>query len=224
MEEDGAGRDRAPAGHRVAGAGDGALTGAGDRALTGVGDGALTDAGLVVAIARGRAGALSEAYRRHSSAVYRLASRLCGAALAEDVAQDVFLALWRAPQAFDPGRGPLRSYLLVQARGRAVDLWRSETARRAREAATRTAPTEGHDVEAEMLARQAADRVWALLSHLPEPNRQAILLAWFGEHTYRQVAALLHRPEGTVKSHIRSGLAQLRAEMADEGHVSASGT
>src|SRR5437870_9896859 len=90
-----------------------------------------SDATLVVAIGRWRQDALAEAYRRHAGAVFALARRLLPAvALAEEVVQEVFLRLWNVPDKFDPSRGSLRSYLLAQTHGRAVDLLRSETSRR----------------------------------------------------------------------------------------------
>ena len=87
-----------------------------------------SDAQLVVAAALGRDDALAEIYRRHGGAVIGLARRVTGsAAEAEDVTQDVFLRLWHHPDRFDPTRGSLRTFLLTQCHGRAVDLVRSST-------------------------------------------------------------------------------------------------
>jgi len=92
-----------------------------------------SDAALVVAIARYHQDALAEVYRRHAGAVFGLARRLLSErTLAEEVVQEVFLRLWNDPERYDPSRGTLRSYLLAQTHGRAVDLRRSEGARRAR--------------------------------------------------------------------------------------------
>jgi len=102
----------------------------------------LSDAQLVTSIARYSEVALAEAYRRHGGAVFGLARRvLQNATEAEDVAQEVFLRLWNEPDRFDPTRGSLRSFLLAQAHGRAVDAIRSSNSRRARESrdAIRTA-------------------------------------------------------------------------------------
>src|SRR3954467_10134924 len=93
-----------------------------------------SDAALVVAIGRWRQEALAEAYRRHGGAVFALARRLLAdATLAEEVVQEVFLRLWTLPDRFDAERGSLRSFLLAQSHGRAVDLLRSESSRRRRE-------------------------------------------------------------------------------------------
>ncbi|MDA8210094.1 MAG: sigma-70 family RNA polymerase sigma factor [Actinomycetota bacterium] len=88
------------------------------------------DAELVVLIASGSQEALVEVYRRHVGYVYGVALRVVGpGALAEEVAQDVFLALWRQPDRYDPSRSPLRGYLAMMASRRAIDRLRSEAAR-----------------------------------------------------------------------------------------------
>jgi RNA polymerase sigma-70 factor, ECF subfamily len=178
-----------------------------------------SDAVLVVAISRYQERALAEAYRRHAGAVYALSRRLLRApALAEEVVQEVFLRLWNKPARFDPERGSLRSYLLTQCHGRSVDLLRSETSRRAREErdAARTAEA-GYDLEREVVDLAVGEHVKDALIALPEDERRAIALAYFGGHTYREVADLLDQPEGTVKSRIRSGLLKLRSELATAG-------
>ena len=178
-----------------------------------------SDAVLVVAISRSRQDALAEAYRRHAGAVLALARRLLvDAMLAEEVVQEVFLRLWNQPEKFDPERGALRSYLLTQCHGRSVDLLRSETSRRVREErdARRTAES-GYDLEHEVVDLTMAERVKEALEELPEGERQAIALAYFGGHTYREVAELLDEPEGTIKSRIRSGLRRLHSDLVGAG-------
>jgi RNA polymerase sigma-70 factor (ECF subfamily) len=178
-----------------------------------------SDAVLVVAISRYRQEALAEAYRRHAGAVFALARRLLiDAALAEEVVQEVFLRLWNTPERFDPERGSLRSYVLAQCHGRSVDLLRSETSRRRREERDirRTAES-GYDLEHEVLDLSVGERVKEALTMLPDGERAAIALAYFGGHTYREVAEMLDEPEGTVKSRIRAGLKRMRAELAGAG-------
>ncbi|MEO6121013.1 MAG: sigma-70 family RNA polymerase sigma factor [Acidimicrobiales bacterium] len=178
----------------------------------------LSDGGLVVAIGRDREDALAEAYRRHAGAVFALARRvLSDVVAAEEVVQEVFLRLWSAPDKFDPGRGSLRSYLLAQSHGRAVDLLRSEGSRRRREEreARQTAEA-GYDLEREVWDLTVADRVKEAVAVLPGEERRAIELAYFGGHTYREVATLLGQPEGTVKSRIRAGLRRMREVMTAE--------
>lgn len=180
---------------------------------------ALSDAGLVVAISRYRQEALAEAYRRHAGAVFGLARRLLSdPVLAEEVLQEVFLRLWDKPDRFDPERGSLRSFLLAQCHGRSVDLLRSETSRRRREERElRQTAESGYDLEHEVWDLAVAERVQHSVKALPEQERRAIELAYFGGHTYREVASLLHEPEGTVKSRIRSGLKRLRQDLVDVG-------
>jgi RNA polymerase sigma-70 factor, ECF subfamily len=177
----------------------------------------LTDAGLVVALSRYNQEALAEAYRRHAGAVYGLARRLLiDDALAEEIVQEVFLRLWNRPERFDPGRGALRSYLLAQCHGRAVDLLRSEQARRRREDRdARRAAAGGYDVELQVWDLAVAERMRDALATLPDVERTAIELAYYGGHSYREVAELLDEPEGTIKSRIRSGLRRLRPALVD---------
>ena len=178
-----------------------------------------SDPALVVAIARFRDDALAEAFRRHAGAVFALARRLLSdPAPAEEDVQEVFLRLWNSPDRFDPERGSLRSFLLAQAHGRAVDMLRSETSRRRREERdARSAATTGYDIEHEVLDLAVADQMKGVMGELPVDERRAIELAYFGGHTYRQVAVLLDQPEGTVKSRIRTGLRRMRDGLAREG-------
>jgi RNA polymerase sigma-70 factor, ECF subfamily len=180
---------------------------------------AASDATLVIAIGRYRQDALAEAFRRHAGAVFGLARRLVGDdALAEEVVQEVFLRLWQQPDKFDADRGSLRSYLLAQSHGRAVDLLRSESARRRREERdARYTAEAGYDLEHEVWDLAVAERVQAAIQELPENERRAIELAYFKGHTYREVAVLLGEPEGTVKSRIRAGMRRMRQGLADAG-------
>lgn len=178
-----------------------------------------SDATLVVSIGRYHEDALAEVYRRHAGAVFALSRRLLAdRTLAEEIVQEVFLRLWNDPDRFDPQRGSLRSYLLAQCHGRSVDLIRSESSRRRREEKELTLAAEaGYDVEHEVWDLAVSDRVKGALRELPEGEREAILLAYFGGHTYREVADLLDTPEGTVKSRIRSGLKRMRGDLVAVG-------
>ena len=179
----------------------------------------VSDAQLVTSIARYSEVALAEAYRRHGGAVFGLAKRvLLNPTEAEDVTQEVFLRLWNQPDRFDPARGSLRSFLLAQAHGRAVDSVRSTSSRRQREArdAMRTAEA-AYDMQREVWDLAVADHVARAMGELPEEERRAIELAYFDGRTYREVARLLDEPEGTVKSRIRNGMRRMRAVLTDAG-------
>ena len=179
----------------------------------------VSDAQLVTSIARYSEVALAEAYRRHGGAVFGLAKRvLQNPTEAEDVTQEVFLRLWNQPDRFDPDRGSLRSFLLAQAHGRAVDAVRSSSSRRARESrdALRTAGAE-YDMQHEVWDLAVAEQVAHAMGELPDEERRAIELAYFDGRTYREVAQLLDQPEGTVKSRIRNGRRRMSAVLADAG-------
>jgi RNA polymerase sigma-70 factor (ECF subfamily) len=178
-----------------------------------------SDAQLVVAIGRFRHDALAEVYRRHAPAAFGLARRIISdGALAEEVVQEVFLRLWNEPDRFDATRGSLRTYLLTQVHGRSVDAIRAEASRRAREEReARLTAESSYDLEREVWDLTQAEHVRDALSRLAETERRAIELAYFGGHTYREVAVLLGEPEGTVKSRIRAGLSRLRGVLVESG-------
>jgi RNA polymerase sigma-70 factor (ECF subfamily) len=179
----------------------------------------VSDAQLVTSIARYSEVALAEAYRRHGGAVYGLARRvLNNTAEAEDVTQEVFLRLWNQPDRFDASRGSLRSFLLAQSHGRAVDAVRSLNSRRLREVKDgRQSVNTEYDMQHEVWDLAVADHVTKALGVLPEEERKVIELAYFEGRTYVEVAQLLGQPEGTVKSRIRNGMRRMRAILVEAG-------
>jgi RNA polymerase sigma-70 factor (ECF subfamily) len=180
-----------------------------------------SDAVLIVAVGRWRQDALAEIYRRHAGAAFALARRvLASREDAEEVVQEVFVRLWNHPERFDPARGSLRSFLLAQVHSRAIDGLRSDTARRAREdRSSRLTATRDYDVELEAADMIVAENVRAALHVLTDNERKAIELAYFGGHTYSEVATMLQTPTGTVKGRMRAALTKLRRELAAAGVV-----
>jgi RNA polymerase sigma-70 factor, ECF subfamily len=179
---------------------------------------AASDSVLAIATAKGDRHALAEIYRRHGGPVFRLAQRLLhDDRLAEEVVQDVFVTFWQQPDRFDPERGQLRSFLLMKGHSRSVDSLRAEWSRRNRDhrdANDKTVQTrQTYDLEREVIDLDLADRVSKALNLLPDDERRSISLAYFGGHTYRDVAQILGQPEGTVKSRIRSGLKSMRKHL-----------
>src|SRR3954451_6562833 len=160
-------------------------------------------------------------YDEHAGAVYGAALRVLGnPAAAQDVAQDVFLRLWRRPGAFDARRGDLGAYLRLMARSRALDLWR--TAQAGGRATDRLKIAAGRDeARPEEQPAPSAERdeegrtVRAALQALPEAQREAVVLAYWGGLTAGEIAARSGVPVGTAKSRVRLGLQRMRAELAE---------
>ncbi len=166
---------------------------------------------LLERMSAGDESALRALVERYGPLVFGVTRRvLVDAALAEEIAQDTFLTLWRKPEMFDARRSSLASFLALVARNKAVDAVRKEESRRrtrqraAAEAAVTVAAEEPIDDVVER--RVLVDA----LNRLPEGQREALMLAYFGGRTYREVAEELGIPEGTVKSRMREGLARLR--------------
>jgi RNA polymerase sigma-70 factor (ECF subfamily) len=162
-------------------------------------------------------GALAEAYDTWSGLIYSLAVEITGDhAAAEDVTQDVFVRLWERPDAYDPQRGTLRSWLCMQARSRALDLTRRRRTRARYQAA---APAAGDQAEIDETVMWKAETgvVRDAVLALPAPQREAVMLAFYDGYTYREVANQLNIPEGTAKSRLRVALAAVAGRLAAEG-------
>jgi RNA polymerase sigma-70 factor (ECF subfamily) len=168
--------------------------------------------GVLAAAVVGRHGdAYAEICRRHGASVTAAVQMMLGVgSLCDDVVEDVFVEFWISPTSFDPNRGSLLGFLRLKARGRSIDLLRSEAARRRREIEdvyVTSAAAQGAD--AALLATEAAATVRRAVALLPAREREVVYLAFFEGLTYRAVALRLDLAEGTVKSRIRSGLRRL---------------
>lgn len=164
---------------------------------------------------RGDQSAFAELYDALSPLVYGVVLKVVrDPSQSEEVAQEVFVELWRLAARFEPSRGSVRSWAATMAHRRAIDRVRSEQASRDR--ATRDAARampDHDDVVAEVESNLDQIRVRRALVQLSPLQREAVELAWFGGHTYREVAVLLDVAEGTVKTRIRDGMIRLRDEL-----------
>lgn len=173
------------------------------------------DAALAAKLMAREESALSEVIDLYGGMVNGMARRIVAdATLAEEVAQDVFVALWRRPGAFDPERGSLKTFLATLARNKSVDLVRREqTARRTKESLIQEFPSTvtSHEFTGALDSRA---EIQGALAAISGEQREAIALAYFGGRTYREVAEELAIPEGTAKTRLRDGLAKMRVALS----------
>jgi RNA polymerase sigma factor (sigma-70 family) len=181
----------------------------------------LRDGQLVELVAQKDAGALEALYDRYGRAAYSLARRiLTEETLAQDVVQEVFLSLWRNAGRFDAGRGTVATYLLSMTHHRAVDVVRrEENLRRWRtsDEGLELEPDPKARVEDDVVASERRAEVRAALVELPAAQREALLLAYFGGYTQREVAALVGVPLGTVKTRMAAGMRKMKEALQDAG-------
>ena len=185
----------------------------------------LSDEALVALVARGDEPALAELYDRVGRIAYGLALRIVrDERLAEDAVQEGMLAVWRTAASFRAERAKASTWILTLVHRRAVDLVRREERRRAEplpeEIPTRTGDTGTPTDEAAWL-RYERERVQAALAKLPDTQREAIELAYYGGYSQSELAERLGVPLGTIKSRMFAGLARLR-ELLDESQQEGS--
>ncbi len=182
----------------------------------------LRDGQLVELVAERDAGALEALYGRYGRPAYSLARRiLAEETLAQDVVQEVFLSLWRDAGRFDAGRGTVATYLLSMTHHRAVDVVRREENLRRWRTSDEGLELEADPkvrVEDEVLTSERRAEVRAALGELRAAQREALLLAYFGGYTQREVAALVGVPLGTVKTRMAAGMRRMKAALRDAGH------
>jgi len=181
----------------------------------------LDDAALIALVAKRDEAALTALYDRYSRLVFSVAVRVVGQRqLAEDVTLDTFQNVWQAAGSFRRERGRLATWLMSVARHRAIDELRRLGAR-----------PEGNSVElGEGVEKSAArsdsveDLVWLdqrraavrrALAELPDPQRRALELAYFGGLTQQEIAERLNTPLGTIKTRMRMGMQKLRRALDD---------
>ena len=177
----------------------------------------LSDEALVALAARADDGALAELYDRFGHVAYGLALRIVrDPALAEDAVQEAFLTIWRSASRFVPERAKARTWILTLVHRRAVDVVRREQPRRA-EPIELALPASADVTEDEAWLRLQRARVQDALRRLPDQQREALELAYYGGFTQSELAERLGEPLGTIKSRMFAGLARLRELLADAG-------
>ena len=175
----------------------------------------LSDEAVVALVARSDETALAELYDRFGRAAYGLARRMLrDDSLAEDAVQEGFLAVWRNAAKFMPERAKASTWILTLVHRRAVDIVRREQRRRADSLELAPEPTSAAADESAWLRLQR-ERVQAALSQLPDQQREALELAYYGGFTQSELAERLGQPIGTIKSRMFTGLARLRELLAD---------
>jgi RNA polymerase sigma factor (sigma-70 family) len=176
----------------------------------------LSDEALVALVGRSDESALAELYDRVGGQAYGLAYRvLRDEALAEDAVQEAFLGLWRSAASFVPERAKASTWILTLVHRRAVDLVRREQRRRTEPLEGAPEPRAASSEEAAWL-RLDRERVQGALAQLPDQQREAIELAYYGGYTQSELAERLGQPLGTIKSRMFAGLSRLR-ELLEEG-------
>src|SRR5215467_2170973 len=172
----------------------------------------VSDAEIIGRIYSGDEGAMALLYDRYSNVVYAVALRvLSDGSAAEDILQDVFMQLWRNPQAFNASRGSLAAWLAVIARNRAIDQLRKK---RPEVEAAETVISVDPELESAADRSQAIEKVRAVLAGMPEEQRAALEMAFFEGLTHVEIAGKTGQPLGTVKTRIRSGLLAVRKAFA----------
>jgi RNA polymerase sigma-70 factor (ECF subfamily) len=170
--------------------------------------GSSDDSTLLARIGQGDETGMEAIFKRYSGPVYSVALRvLHDTGQAEDVMQEIFLQLWRNPEAFVHGRGSLGAWLVVVARNRAIDVLRR---RKPTDAVEDVVLASSYDLAAEAERNGMMEKVRVILADLPEEQRKSLELAYFEGLSHSEIASRTGDPLGTVKTRIRLGLMSLR--------------
>ena len=176
---------------------------------------------LLTRAGRGDQAAFADLYDHLAPMVYGVVLKVVrDPSQSEEVAQEVFVELWRLAARYDGTKGTVSGWAATMAHRRAIDRVRSEQSARDRVAREVSNVVPDHDdvagtVEAEVDRDLDRVRVRRALDRLSPVQREAVELAYFGGHTYREVAVLLDVAEGTVKTRIRDGMIRLRDELGE---------
>jgi RNA polymerase sigma-70 factor, ECF subfamily len=177
----------------------------------------LADEELMERVAANDADAFEVVLERHADAAFSLAYRICGRrSLAEDIAQEAFLSVWRSGARYDRARGSVRTWTLGIVHNRAVDALRRSGVhdrRRASDEGIEETLEAPERTDAQALDRAASSELRGALGELPAEQRRVIELAYFGGFTHLEIASMLDTPVGTVKGRMRLGLQKLRGHL-----------
>jgi RNA polymerase sigma-70 factor (ECF subfamily) len=178
----------------------------------------LADEDLMQLVAGNDADAFEVVLERHADAAFSLAYRMCGRhALAEDVTQEAFLAIWRGGARYDRTRGSVRTWALGIVHHRAVDTLRRNdvhSRRRAGDEGLEESLEAPERTDAQAIENATARELRRALEELPRDQRHVIELAYFGGFTHVEIASMLEEPVGTIKGRMRLGLKKLRDHLA----------
>lgn len=174
------------------------------------------DAALLARVAAGAVEALAGLYDRHAAAMLGVAVRVLGSRRdAEDLVHDVFLEVWSRAASYDPGRAPVRTWLLVKTRSRALDRLRALAVARRHGLGDDVAADDVEAVGADLDVLRHVDRRWALdaLGSLPEAQREVTRMLYLEGLSCSEIAEHCGLPIGTVKSRLARALALLRERL-----------
>jgi RNA polymerase sigma-70 factor (ECF subfamily) len=188
---------------------------------------AATDDEIVARVAAGELDALEVLYDRYRALAYGIARRITSdPEMAEDVVQEAFLGAWRHAGRYAASRASVKTWLLTIVRNRAID-----AVRRRRPSTSLPEPAEATpsaltlpDVWPEIAGRLDRDAVHGALERLPDAQREAIELAYWGGLTQQEIAERTGAPLGTIKSRVRLGLLALRRELGSATETVEPGT
>jgi RNA polymerase sigma-70 factor (ECF subfamily) len=179
-----------------------------------------SDPTLVARIAAGDHDAFDELHRRHIRMVRAQARKLCASReLAEDVAQEAFISIWRSAHSYRPSLGSVGAWMASVVRNRAIDAWRRASVR---------------PVEVEAFERVVGDRaplapvpdpdrpvLLSLIAELPAAQKEAVFLAYFAGLSHSEIARREGTPLGTIKGRLRLGLEKLRSGIDEQPALAA---
>lgn len=180
----------------------------------------LADEELMTLVGRKQPEAFEVFFDRHGAAAYSLAYRIVGdRSMAEDVAQEAFLSMWRSEAGYDRARGSIRSWTLGIVRNRAIDAVRRASSPSWRlnsdDEAILAEQTSEELTDSEALRRETAWEVNQALAELPDEQSKVLELAYFGGFSQSEIAEMLGAPLGTVKGRMRLGLEKIRGTLAE---------